>query len=64
MFLLDSWRTGRGWLAGRLGGWECRQGPSGVGHLSSVFIGNGMSLFLFTGAKEFRVRIYGREQAA
>lgn len=47
-----------------MGGWECRQGPSGVGNLSSVFIGNELSLFLFTGGKEFRGRIERREQAA
>lgn len=64
MFLLDSWRACRGWLAGRMGGWECCQGPSGFGSLSGVFIGNKMSLFLFTGAKEFRGRIERREQAA
>lgn len=52
MFLLDSWRAGRGWLAGRMGGWECRQGPSGFRGLSGVFIGNKMSLFLFTGLRE------------
>lgn len=64
MFLLDSWRAGRGWLAGRMGGRECRQGPSGFGSLSSVFIGNEMSLILFTGATKFRGRIEGRKQAA
>lgn len=56
MFLLDSWRASREWLAGRMGGWECRQGPSGFGSLSSLFIGDEMSLFLFTGAQEFRGR--------
>lgn len=60
MFLLDSWRAGRGWLAGRMGGWECRQGSSGFGNLSSVLIGNEMSLFLFTGAKEIRGMIESR----
>lgn len=64
MFLLDSWRAGRGWLAGRMGGWECRQGLSGFGSLSGVFIGNKMRLFLFTGAEEFRGRIERRGQAA
>lgn len=57
LFLLDSWRAGRGWLAGRMGGWECCQGPSGVGSLISVFTGNEMSLFRSTGAKEIRYRI-------
>lgn len=47
-----------------MGGRECRQGPSGFGSLSSVFIGNEMSLILFTGATQFRGRIEGRKQAA
>lgn len=64
MFLLDRWCAGREWLAGRMGGWECCQGPSGVGSLISVFIGNEMTFFLSTGTKEFRDRIKRREQTA
>lgn len=46
MFLLDSWRAYRVWLAGRMGGWECCQGPSGFGSLISAFIWSEMKLFL------------------
>lgn len=57
MFLLDSCCAGREWLAGRMGGWKCCQGPSGVGSLISVFIGNEMNFFYPQVRRNFQIEL-------